>query len=885
MRERLKRWFDVLLVNVLVLLGGFILFVTFLDTFLQFSDWMIRQNTFLRLLTLFLMSSGLWFFIHKVGGLRLNDLKSKTVFQYPSVWMASIILMLLIVFADVVISRKELSPQAFIVVISNLLVFFISVFFVFICHLLLKRSNDEKTDRLDEINQGDKLDSYKKIVEWAQREFPICSESEARFGHKYVANRVNRVLWGGIAQNVGMIGPFGCGKSSIVNLIFSKKPEDIIYCRIDGWGFRENSAVEHVLQLVIEDLKCYFDCLAIANLPKQYHLAMSSSGNNILAALSCFFQTTRNPKLILEEIDSLLLCVNKRLVVFIEDIDRNTNDATFYNEIASFINVTKSLNQIVFVISIGSKEDISSILTKLCEHNIYIQRIEKSEIIEICSKFIKGILAKYPACDEIVGQRDLYNFLGIKSREEEPLDAYSYLNRDKPIDHIYQLLDTPRKLKTFIRELSVRWKDLYGEVNFCCFFLATVLQTIAPDAYTFVNENIDLLRRLSDKDERGKSIPVLNEKWSRLTENKKWPVVPAKTIIQILFPLWGDDKKPYHGLVISEETLQGFIDDSVTDYWKKINIGETLPEDINDRSILKTIREWKKDHVAQSFIDGDKKMTLAEAVFEIKRRLEDKIEQFGVLFEGEDIRELASELFEIALERFGKDASQEKCPGFVNLWRLSQKKQDYAKHNEWLVGEIRKALKVSLNFSFDLYYYWRHTTRHSVDAKEPTPELRKEVVRLFLHEFQGETDKLLAILDQENPWALFHLVYLERETEPEDWHWLGGVLLNAGKINQKLISSYVACLITKCDLKHDKGESCYDGQIDFDRVKEIFGDEVRPVMELLNNKYEYPELADHYKHAQTKAVIHIAREDAKKFIEEHEDEKITDDSDEHGQSN
>jgi hypothetical protein len=259
---------------------------------------------------------------------------------------------------------------------------------------------------------------------------------------------------------------------------------------------------------------------------------------------------------------------------------------------------------------------------------------------------------------------------------------------------------------------------------------------------------------------------------------------------------------------------------------------------------------------------------LADALYRIDGVAE-KIEQFGaLLFSSKEIRVLTSQLFAIVLGDKGVEAAGDNCSGFYNLWRLALEKK-YQEHNDWLINEIQKSFKVSLLFAKDIYYFWRSQNKYSTSSEETTPELRKQMYDLFKNIFENRSELLLPILSQSDPWGLYHMVYLYRETN-EDWNWLGNVLLSAGKDNPRLILSYIACLISNTERVHDMNGDYFENSINCDRVKEIFGENVRLVMEILQVEYEYPELADDFHHAQTRSVIENAREQARQWLKENQ---------------
>ena len=879
MKERGKRWLDVLAVLLLSLI---ILALSLQYIDIPISGWLNQQNMLYRSLMIFLVSACLWEFINKTGGIRVCDLNPTSYFKYPSIWITSILLAILYFMVAIFLVKNEITLQQLPSVLLNVLVFILAGTIVGLCHSISQPSKPEGNEfGSGDVERDGVFDNPEKILEWANAEIPIKADEDDYFKHRYIADKIRRILSEEINKNIGIVGGYGYGKSSIINLLMSEKKKDEIFCKIEGWGFKENTAIEHILQLVIEELKLHFDCLSIANLPKQYHEAMNNSGNNMLNVLGCFFRGTRDPEKILGKIDSILKCVDKRLFIVLEDIDRNINDATFYNEIASFLNVTKKVERISFIIAIGPKHNLDEILTKLCEHNEYIQRIDKKEIVSIYEVLINHWHSLYPDDVPIRDCEKVKNFIGFhKNKHEE--HTFRLIGRDRPIDYVSQLLDTPRKLKTTIREIGSLWRYLHGEIHFESFFFAMVLKTAAPEAYAFINDEIRNIRILSYKHSDAKSdaesgIKALVSKWKQITEKVLWDVESARKIVCVLFPVFRqgqlDDDISF---LVDEKTLQGFMNDSLVDYWKKMNVGTLLPAEIGDQIVLKAIDGWRIDHCQKTYIHNGASQTLSNAIFEVDG-LDEKFENFGVLLEAKEIYDLSSVLFDKSLKKDKNNACGDLCPGFFNLWRLAHEKDEYSEHEKWLINEIEKALDVSLYFSNDLCHYWRHKRSYDVSAKTPTPKLKKRVVDIFRNKFEDNPKSLCEILSQSNPWGLYRMVRLDKGGNSEEWEWLGDVLLEASKINQKLLASYIACLISDTEIVFSsKSGSVYKNKLNVDTLEAFFGEKTSDVMELLNKEFEYPELADDYEYAQTKSVIQNAQEEARIWIDSKGNSKAID---------
>jgi hypothetical protein len=124
---------------------------------------------------------------------------------------------------------------------------------------------------------------------------------------------------------------------------------------------------------------------------------------------------------------------------------------------------------------------------------------------------------------------------------------------------------------------------------------------------------------------------------------------------------------------------------------------------VRDQVVLKDVKQWigtgdpgiVVDHLA-----GDEAYTgVFEGLFEYGRAGDIRIT-------GEDLRRLASEVFERLRRRPPVWTEASQCPGFIVLWRIVKRRGEAGGYEEWLWSEMTKALPVSLGLANDLREYW-----------------------------------------------------------------------------------------------------------------------------------------------------------------------------------
>jgi hypothetical protein len=102
---------------------------------------------------------------------------------------------------------------------------------------------------------------------------------------------------------------------------------------------------------VIQECAQHVDCLGISNLPAQYgesigHVSTWSK------ALSGLLPLSYDPMVALERMDRVLLAIDRRIVIFFEDLDRNWQGNDFWVEIIALLDRLKKLDRVSFVLAI-----------------------------------------------------------------------------------------------------------------------------------------------------------------------------------------------------------------------------------------------------------------------------------------------------------------------------------------------------------------------------------------------------------------------------------------------------------------------------------------------------------------------------------------------------
>lgn len=222
------------------------------------------------------------------------------------------------------------------------------------------------------------------FLEWLLNDEPILKPEQDLYDASISARRIANMLLERSSRSVGLIGAFGTGKSCILNLIEyyighrgelrNATPEKTIYdgevicCRLDGWGRISGSISKKLLEISINRIRQRLDCLSIATLPEKYQTAIGATPHAIGGILAALLQHVADPLEQLKKLDNILITSNIRLVIFIEDLDRNSNQNAMDNELFSLLDRLSELNQVAFVIALSPEKNWSSVLPRICDY-------------------------------------------------------------------------------------------------------------------------------------------------------------------------------------------------------------------------------------------------------------------------------------------------------------------------------------------------------------------------------------------------------------------------------------------------------------------------------------------------------------------------------------
>jgi hypothetical protein len=796
--------------------------------------------------------AAIWWPVVRFGGFSRGNLTA--FFWYPPIWLACLFGICLVWFVCLHISGFLFSQTPHVSPISLLFAFGTAATGAAIAkgsQELFKELGSERVRCGTEKNFEPKpiSEDIEALLRWIGKESPILTPDQDRLNTNLFACRIAEVVMESPSKTVSLVGGYGAGKSSIVNMtrhyLNDSKGSGVIPVEVCAWGFQRGSAAESILKQVVLGCSLHFDCLSLSNLPAQYSAAIGSLsmwGKVVSALLSL----PHDPMEILRRVDRILLTVNKRLLVFIEDLDRNWQGDELWTDVISLLDRLKRLQRVSFVLAITETSKMGDIINRISDHVEIIPKLSVKDVAVIYQMFKEHCLArsediKFPTNDdqfatridaENIEQRNqIARLLNVRVKEE--------------IDEITAIVDNPRNLKHILRRTAKAWSSLHGEIDFDDLFVANVLRVAALEAFTFIHENlpdIHWLRQEGKREDKEKERQVLHDKLIKACSYSGPKLEATEQLIRILFPYWLGSRLPSRGVI------QGVSEPEPTNYWDRLIREKLNVQEISDQETARAISTWKQDHELLVY----KGLRLAPAVNEIPGFAK-KVKQFGDLIDGEQVLSLVSQLFEYVYQV--KHEIDRDFVGRGELHYVAEQKEFAA--GDWLVREVGKLLPLSLWVAVETYKFWFHAVVN-MDEKQRIQNAMLESCKsqysdrsVFVKAIQGDPDNaILELLI-----TLTHEIYGGPGSLYDDWKWLVDLLLECAATHHVSVVPKILELAVHLDAPPKR-----QWVLSVKFLESFFGDKTPDLMILLSQL----DLTQLSKKESEKAAC--AREEAAKWI-------------------
>ena len=690
----------------------------------------------------------------------------------------------------------------------------------------------------------DMADSF---IPWLEQEQPVeIPDRDDLFDLRYVAERIAEYLFDVRLATVGLVGPFGVGKSSIIGFVKHYIDSDgafhtrmktrwreqfrrgnvaerhaphILLCSVSAWGLRDQPGAAVILRHAVERLAAEVDCLSVSNLPDQYVQALKGVSPEWLN-LPTMLPAPGDAEDQLRRLEPILDAINARLIVIVEDLDRNVevpvltllsqdiespgrdaptrvstrlttqSSGRIARELEALFSRLLDLERVSFVLVVANAG--AADISRLCERIEPVHRIERGLVLRVVGAFRTHCLALAEERGDVQpAHESTLNFLGAL-HEWRSLDL-DMLNGRTPVSALAEVLITPRALKQAMRHTWHAWNDLHGEVDFDDLLICHVIRAVSPSAFDFLMENYGALsadtRDAKQRDEITSAWNAQIRDCSLDGRERLW------ILVGFLFPAIAVASR-------SPSPPQGV---RRTVYWERVIRGR-VAERVRDQDVLRAVATWKRDR-GETLLAS--KLAADTAFAEGFERVIEGYPRAEFSLTHAEYRRLTSQVVAIGIREHHAESCDDAVPGFIPLWRSARALQENDGVGEWLWEEIEKAFPCSLAMANDLEYYWGD------DKRTRFPKNEREQIRSRTIAWAREhmTAEMLAQnLGRTDPAALYQFVTRRhvdsaREFEAQSWRWLVPRLIGAMGIAPNVVTRQVCLLLSRSRSGRDRDAS------------------------------------------------------------------------------
>jgi len=284
-----------------------------------------------------------------------------------------------------------------------------------------------------------------------------------------------------------ILGEFGSGKTTIIKMVEKQLSGEWIVSYFDCWQRSGNPAelAAQFMEQIIHDVGQLIEATSLTRLPDSFAHALYGS-SHWFSLLDAVFRPD-TPEEVIQRLNSLLISNNRKLLIVIENVDRNKERDLFIDVIAAILDKLKieGKNHIQFIFSAYDEYLKSEDIYRIAN---YKEDVDTTVSPEVLLRFMAFCLK-----ESFAGQKNgnaivipylskEFSIAGESSKEISavaeafgftPHDAGSLKSRvsGQPVEHqvleaLADVLSNPRTLKFVLRETYHLWNYfLKGEIH------------------------------------------------------------------------------------------------------------------------------------------------------------------------------------------------------------------------------------------------------------------------------------------------------------------------------------------------------------------------------------------------------------------------------------
>ena len=438
--------------------------------------------------------------------------------------------------------------------------------------------------------------------------------------------------------NVALIGPFGSGKTSLCNLIEDiyknhnndSKERKIIFCRFEAWQYlTADAAVRGLLDHIVSQIKERVDSFQLNSIPERYLDALGACPHWIFRVFSILLKRKKSSEEIVYILQNILLRINKKVVVFVDDLDRLENHSPQAQDaVAAALNQLQNLTSVQYILCVGPSVILDREGTfRKCNYDLLKSTRFQELVPSLQGKYI--IESIKALRDKVISSDENMVYIWHEKETHDPLKYNPMIDHLENImaSQIIRMIQTPRQLKTVERETRDKWKSLKGEISWYDLLIFNIIKACELPVFEWIiNEESQFLdgpHAFFKKDDEKKKKELrdsieqtLKDRMSVKTE------IRFKLVRQILLDLFPNFMRDLGGTAeyLSRNEAQEWEQRICINllngisYFERLKSGQ-IPEDtLPDQYILQYIKKientgFEKKEFEQKFLVSLQKLT------------------------------------------------------------------------------------------------------------------------------------------------------------------------------------------------------------------------------------------------------------------------------------
>jgi hypothetical protein len=708
--------------------------------------------------------------------------------KHPPTWLAWILSLLLLSIIDLTFG---LSKKGYSASLSDWIFFcLIPLGTSWLFREIQKNSNNSEAEILNRRGSESKDTEDAAIKSWLNFDKPSCVDYFDTFG---IAKRMLDAINNGVTA-IGLVGNFGSGKSTVIeafralltNSNRSASPHYILVSH-SCWGFESStSSIREIIASAVSEADDYVDTYYIRSLPENYLKSITSEINWIEGIAKPIFGSGSHLDQ-LQRLSDALIAQNAKLIVVIEDIDRNSSTKFELQEIEGFLFQLKGYAGICFIVAGGTTSDKQISYSKLCDSIEYILNPTVEDVRKLVLSFRdlcrKEMAKNYTPIDSELGY--MWNELGWFSHERAVNLGLA--------DAFIKLAKTPREIKHALRLTYNDWTKMCGEVHIDDLIVANLLRTASPPCFQFLIDNWYYLCE-PPKPEDDNVRKQISKTWQLLSDRSEFDSVAATRLIKEILPSFGMWVNLKSTVYPQTEKPQGL---TRSKYWRRIVKRDIGGGEVKDQQVVRDLEDWIVKPTSTSEVILQ--LTYWDVGYHESFRTVSKI----LLNRSDLLLVFASHLLERI--RITHAANAGECMGLSSIVRVTSSFGSSVAYKQWLMREIELASNTSLS----LVNWILHRI---ASFKQPNKKLEgfeydqlRDGIIKHLQKKELTTKMLSAIIPAHDVMCLTYFLFptdvgrCVSDGFSQQWQWLSKLLIACMKDRDANIAIQVAQLLTKTD--------------------------------------------------------------------------------------